>query len=91
MKRKRLLAGMAIAALVGTPAVLATATPAQADAGDCAAYLEGAGYEVNDTVAGACQMGSSGQLGGDLLCRVQMMLTEVSTEHASRACELAAA
>lgn len=85
---KTLLATVAAAATMAAGLAIFTASPAQADAGDCVSYLEGKGYGPNTRTRSSCAVAASGEIGGWLECRDSLTRAGVPREVAARACDL---
>lgn len=66
-----------------------TALPAQADADDCANYLEVRGYRVGSGVMDACAGAAEGSVGGVVACPAILLGLGVRAGHAGEACDRA--
>jgi hypothetical protein len=85
---KALLTTVAATVTIAAGLAIFTASPAQADAGACVAYLEGKGYGPNARTEASCAVAASGEIGGWLQCRQSLTGSGVPTSVAARACDI---
>lgn len=86
MRKRRVLTGLATAAMIGTAAALASATPAQANAAQCEQFIAQRGYMVGPKVKEACRVAD--QADRPALCRELLVAAGVTYNEAAVACAL---
>lgn len=87
--RIAVLSATAAFGLAAGGVVLATASPARADAAACEDYLYNHGYTVGTKVVSACTAGATG-IPGQIACVADLENIGVSSHDAGAACDKAA-
>ncbi|MFI8926109.1 hypothetical protein ACIG3E_00300 [Streptomyces sp. NPDC053474] len=95
LKAKRILVAVSMLAGAAAAMPIATAAPAAASAYDCTYYLKQKGYTVGSKVKAICDgaykhRDSLSQVASQAACKGVLYNLGVKTNHADRACRLAA-